>query len=133
MRYPVGHQAQQVEIARPQLERRAESEGVVLSAPLAQPDQPYFDILIDVPAVVAEQPGPPIPPGDNQVEVSVLIDVGYGDGPPRPQAVGKDRRVVLEPSCRVVTEQEHTTPAGRGGRGFAHHDQIELAVVVAGE
>src|SRR5207249_1139411 len=30
----------------------------------------------------------------------------------------------------VVAEQEHATPAGRGGRGFAHHDEVEEAIVV---
>ena len=54
MRHAVGHLAQLVQIACPQLERGAEPKGVVLAAPLAQADQPYLDVLIDVPAVVAE-------------------------------------------------------------------------------
>src|SRR5207244_7852336 len=44
--------------------------------------------------------------------------------------VGQDRRVVLEPPDWVVAEQEHATPAGRGGQGFAHHDEVEEAIVV---
>ena len=127
---PVGHDAQLVEIARAELERRAEPEGVVLAAPLAQPDQVDLYVLIHVPAVVAQQPGPSVPADDDQIEVAVLVVVGHGDRAAGPQAVGggKDRGVVLEASRGVVAEQEHAAPARR--RGLAHDDQIEPAVVV---
>ena len=130
MGHPVGHEPQLVEIARAELERRPEPEGVVLAAPLAQPDQVDLHVLIDVPAVVAQQPGPSVPADDDQIEVAVLVVVGDGDRPAGAQAVGggKDPRVVLEASRAVVAEQEDAAPARR--RGLAHDDQIEPAVVV---
>ena len=45
-----------------------------------------------------------------------------GNGAAGPQAVGEDRRVVLEPPRRVVAEQAHAA--------LPYDDQIEPAIVV---
>src|SRR2546422_3335769 len=52
VRHAVGREAQLVEIARPELERGAEPERVVLPAPLAQSDEPHLHVLVHVAAVV---------------------------------------------------------------------------------
>ena len=128
MGHAVGGEPQLVEIPRAQLERRAQPERVVLPTALPERDETHVHILIHVPAVVPQQAGPTVPADDDQVEVAVLVEVGDGDRPASPQAVGQNGRKVFEAPRRVVTEQEHAPPARR--RGFTYYDQIEPPVVV---
>src|SRR6267143_6739738 len=95
--HPARREPQLVEIAGAQFDRCAEAEGVVLPTPLAQRYEAHVGILIHVAAVVAEQPGPSVPADYDEIEVAVLVDVRDGNGAAGPQAIGEDRRVVLEP------------------------------------
>ena len=122
MGHAARREAQLVQIAGAQLDRRADPEGVVLPAPLAQRDEAHIHVLVHVAAVVAEHAGPSVPAGDDQVQVAVLVDVGDDDGAAGPQVGGQDGGEVLEAPRRIVAEQAH--PA------LPHDDQIEATVVV---
>src|SRR5256886_4006986 len=73
VRHGTRHDARLVQLACPQLERRADAETVVLAAPRPQGGELDLHILVGVAAVVKKQPRPPVLSHDDQVQVAVAI------------------------------------------------------------
>ena len=119
--HPAGDDPRLVKGSRPELERRADAEVVVLAAPGAQRGELHLHVLIGVAPVVQQQMRPAVRSDHDQVQVAVVIPVHRRDIARRPQIAGQARRPILEATGAIVAKQEDS-PAGDG--------EVEIAVVV---
>src|SRR4051812_23519407 len=121
-----------VDVAGAQLELGAKAERVVLAAPGAQRLQLDIHGEVAVPPVVADESCDTRGIRDEEILITIVVDVSDGDADParRTNCRGQERRSIDEAAGAVVSKEIYVPASLRRRPGGADNEQVEPSVVV---